>query len=427
MKYLLLIFMWIPGLLFAQKIEMFGYFEPQLLLQRFGNSTFQLSSNKLRVDLQLNASKHVSFGANLNYISYHGKTEWNILDFLPSTIKAEVPDFTFQGAEINPYVLRYENKNILDNAYLRLSLKSVDFTIGKQQLSLGTGYVFNPTDVFNKKDLIDPTYEQPGHNAFRMDMSIKGNWGIAALYFPADNWKTSDLLFKIKGYLDHFDFSLIAIRKQWSYTDARLFNTVQMNFSSLKTNRQILGGDFAGELLGLGVWGEYAYNQVNLNDNDKRNYFDDFYNNPFLESIPDNPEPMSIPNEFYELVLGVDYTFDFQTYIMCEFYRNTLAKSDDKKYLFNDWMQFLFAETKSITQNQIYLDLQHPLTDLLNIGCSTITSLSDNSTGFIPTLTYNIYENVELIFIGNIYSGKTGTAYAKNLGNGAIIRARLYF
>ena len=31
--------------------------------------------------------------------------------------------------------------------------------MGKQQISLGTGYVWNPTDVFNIKELFDPTYE----------------------------------------------------------------------------------------------------------------------------------------------------------------------------------------------------------------------------------------------------------------------------
>jgi len=85
----------------------------------------------------------------------------------------------------------------------------------------------------------------------------------------------------------------------------------------------------------------------------------------------------------------MDYTFDFQTYIMCEFYRNTSAKSDYKRYNFNDWMQLLSAETKSITRDQVYLFVQHPLTDLINIGTSYIISLSDNSSAFIPMVTYN--------------------------------------
>jgi hypothetical protein len=60
----------------------------------------------------------------------------------------------------------------LDNIYLRTSFQLFDFTIGKQPISLGTGYAWNPLDIFNRKDLIDPTYEQAGINALRMEIPV---------------------------------------------------------------------------------------------------------------------------------------------------------------------------------------------------------------------------------------------------------------
>ena len=60
----------------------------------------------------------------------------------------------------------------LDNIYLRTSFQRFDFTIGKQPISLGTGYAWNPLDIFNRKDLIDPTYEQAGINALRMEIPV---------------------------------------------------------------------------------------------------------------------------------------------------------------------------------------------------------------------------------------------------------------
>ncbi|MCD6115921.1 hypothetical protein J7K93_02810 [bacterium] len=417
------LFYFLPA--FSQQVEVFGYFEPQLMLAKIGNDFYQLSSNKLRVDLQLKASDNVSFGANFNYITYHGKTKWDILKFLPESVAAEAPTLNLFGYETNPYIMPYKNRNFLDNAFVKLSFKYADFTIGKQQLSIGTGYAWNPTDVFNKKDVIDPTYEQPGHNAFRMDLPIKGDFGITAIYAPTEDWHDTDILVKLKGRFSHFDFSFLGSQKHWAYTDARIVDPIAMNFYKMNTKRHILGADFAGELFGFGVWGEYAYNKVKIDDQEKQTYLDAF--SPLLAVSSYPYQSMEIKQDYYELVMGFDYTFDFQTYIMCEYYRNTSAKSDYKHYNFNDWMQYLSAETKSITRDQVYIFVQHPLTDLINISTSCIISLSDNSSAVIPMVTYNVFENVDLSLFVNYYFGKEGTAYAGNLGNGGIFRARVYF
>ncbi len=422
---IILILCFFSAVSWSQEIEIFGYFESQLMGANINNEFMQLASNKLRVDMQLQASGNVSFGANFDYITYHGKTKWNILEFLPESVTAEAPTLNYLGYEINPYILPYENRNFLDNAFVKLSFKFADFTVGKQQLSMGTGYVWNPTDVFNKKDVIDPTYEQPGHNAVRVDLPIKNDFGLTAIYAPTEDWKNTDVLLKLKGHLLHFDFSLLAIQKNWSFTDSRIFDPIGLDFFKVNTKRQILGADFAGELFGVGVWGEYTYNEVKTKENEKIKYDEAFSVLGLMSQYP--YQPMNVPQEYYELVLGMDYTFDFQTYIMCEFYRNTSAKQDHQKYNFNNWMHYFLAEKKSIAQDQVYFFVQHPLTDLINIGSSYIFSISDNSSAIIPMLTYNVFENVDLSVFGNIYLGKEKTAYASNLGNGGMARMRVYF
>ena len=266
---------------------------------------YQLYTNKLRVDLKSTLSDNITFAANFDYITYHGKTKWNILDFLASSITSTVPD----GMEPF-YVIPFSNRHFLDNAYIKLAFKHFDLTVGKQQISLGTGYGWNPTDVFNIKDPLDPTYEQPGHNAVRLE---------------------------------------------------------NMNFLESPERRQLLGASTAGELLGLGVWAEYGYN--------------------WMENSKD----------FYELVVGADYTFDFQTYVMVEYYRNTLGKTNYEQYNLNDWMRLFVQEQKAVSRDQIYSFIQHPATDLLNVGISTIFSISDKSLALVPTLNYSLSENVEIM------------------------------
>lgn len=375
-----------------EKVELFGYFESQIMGAKVKSEFYQLFSNKLRVDLKSSLSDNITFAANFDYITYHGKTTWNILDFLAPNIVSEVPE----GMEAF-YVLPFSDRYFLDNAYIKISFKYFDITVGKQQISLGTGYAWNPTDVFNIKDLLDPTYEQPGHNAMRLDVDLGSSYTLTTLFSPEDTLGNSAKLIQFKGRISHFDYHLIAIEKLWRFHDYTQFDYENMIFLELPEKRQLLGASTAGELLGLGVWVEYAYNWMEFSE------------------------------DFYELVVGTDYTFDFQTYIMIEYYRNTLGKTDSEQYNLNDWMRLMTMEQKTISRDQIYVFIQHPATDLLNAGLSTIYSISDSSIALVPTLNYSLSDNVDIFAYLNLNFGKEGKLFSKNMGNGGLIRVRVYF
>jgi len=372
----------------AQEVDIFGYFEPQFNLIYLDDGYYQLQSNKLRVDLKSNPSETIEFGANFDWIVYHGKRDWNFWDFIPKEVTSSVHPYRKPR-----YRFTYDDRSFLDNAYLRLSFPSFDLMVGKQQISLGTGYAWNPTDVFNFKDIMDPTYEQPGHNAFRIDLPLKDGFSLLALYSPESTWENSGKLLRLKGRRGHFDFSITGTETEWGVTDYEhaFFNL----FTTHK--RRLLGGDFVGELLGLGVWGEGAYNFVG-----------DF-------------------EDFWELLVGGDYTFDSELYLMLEFYHHSLAKSDYRQYDLNDWLRFFYQEQKSLTRYQVFCLIQYPVTDLLNIGGSTLVSVSDGSIALVPTALYSLHENVELTLIGNINVGKEGKAYGTSQGHSLLLRSRVYF
>ena len=369
----------------AQEVDIFGYFEPQFNLIYLDDDYYQLQSNKLRVDLKSNPSETIEFGANFDWIVYHGEREWNYWDFLPEGVTS-----LYHPQRRGRYRFSFQDRTFLDNAYLRLSFPSFDLMVGKQQISLGTGYAWNPTDVFNFKDLMDPTYEQPGHNALRIDCSLGNAFSLLALYSPESNWEESGKLLRLKGRWGHFDFSVIGTETEWTITDY---------YTSIATQkrRRLVGGDFAGELLGLGVWAEGAYNFVG-----------DF-------------------EDFWELLVGGDYTFDSELYLMLEFYHHSLGKSDYRQYDLNDWLRFFYQEQRSLTQNQAYWFVQYPATDLLKIGGSTLISLSDGSIALVPTVLYSFHENIEFTLIGNISIGKDGKAYGSSQGHSLLVRSRVYF
>jgi hypothetical protein len=392
MKRLAWLFLFITGINAQENIEIFGYFESQFSGTSLKGEFFQLFTNKLRVDLQSDVSDRVTVGANFDYITYNGKTEWNILDFLVSDLTTDVPIALRQL-----YSFRFSDEIFLDNAFVKLRFEHFDATIGKQQISLGTGYAWNPTDVFNIKDLLDPTYEQPGHTALRLDLPLGLRYTLTAIYAPEDNWRRSIKLLQLKAGIAHFDYELLYIQRYWQFTDFKNFDLNNGGFGGSLEKRQLFGLTTSGELIGLGVWAEYAFNK------------------------------MSVSKDFHEGVVGLNYTFDFQTYLMIEYYRNTLGKSSRQNYDLNDWMRFFTVEQKAISRDQIYLFLQHPATDLLSAALSAIYSWNDGSIALVPTLVYNFTQNVDITAYLNINYGNDGAVYGAKNGNAGLMRIRVYF
>jgi len=373
-------------------LELFGYFESQAMGAVIEERLNQVFMNKLRVDFNYAPSDRVTFAANFDYITYHGKTEWNILQFLAPNITDAIPE---EMAEF--YTIPFQDRQFLDNAYIKLAFRRFDLTIGKQQVSLGSGYVWNPTDVFNIKDVLDPAYEQPGHNAIRLDLPLGNAGGLTALYSPEDTWNHSSKLIQFKARIPRFDVSLIAIETLWRFHDYTAFDMNAFGFLEQPEKRRVLGGSLEGELFGLGLWSEYGH------------------------SLMENSE------HFYELVVGMNYTFDFQTFFMMEYYRNTLAKSDYHQYTLNDWMRYFAAEQKAVARDQIYTLIQHPVSDFIELGLMSIVSITDGSLALVPTFNWSFSENLDIMAYANVNFGREGRAYSKMTGSGGLIRARVYF
>jgi len=362
-----------------------GYFEPQLSAMYFNDEYLQLNSNKLRIDVTSDLNDNIRFTGNYNYINYNGTTDWNLLDFMPNRLSNIIPD-----SLRNLYALLYENKDELDNAYIRMYVSRFTFTVGRQQISVGSGYAWNPTDLFNTKDILDPTYEQPGVNGIRLDAGLFFNNTISLFYSPEYNWEESGKLIRFSGTALHFDYALLA-------GEIKQANSDYLNFCFSTERRRMYGFDLNGQLFGLGCWSENAYNN------------------------------MDSTNDFWENIVGIDYTFSSGWYVMAEYLYSETGKKKTSEYDINDWMRYLSTEIKSISRSQIYGYTLYPLTDLINIGGSVIYSPVDHSSLFIPTVEYSIDDNLMLTCFGSIYTGQDGSMYSHKMGQGGIIRLKAYF
>lgn len=370
----------LSGIVTAQDVDVFGYFESQINAQTIRDKAWIMQSNKLRLDLQKRLSDRVLFGANANFLIYHGATDFNALDLIPVAKPYPLlPDSLFKFV--------YEDTIYIDNAYMQLNLDMADVTIGKQQLSFGTGYAWNPTDIFNSKSLIDPTYEQTGHNAVRIDVPLGTKASVTGIWATGKDFSTSDYYGRLKFLLGHFEFAGIAGGKE-----------IESEFVPRRI--KIYGGDVVGELIGLGVWAEGVWRD----------------------------EGWSQLTDHVELVTGADYTFSFQTYVLGEFYYSDrfIQGWKNTRYSFYEWLYLMTGDIKNMAHRYGFLYVEHPATDLINVGFSAIGNFDDNSVMFNPQMTWYPFQDVEITAIASLGIGAGDTEYGAFDPSG-FVRARMSF
>jgi len=377
------------------QVDFFGYFESEFDQIKIEENTYNFGYNKLRLDMEARPSEQILIGANLNVQQFFGQRTWDLFDFLPDGIW----DRTFGETLINEFPYHIPDTLFLDNVYLRASFSRFDVTVGKQQIALGTGYAWNPTDIFNQKDLLDPSYENPGINAVRVEIPLGHRSLIDLIVTPESGWNISRRFIQFKMGLGSFDLMSMAGAFQWDRTGIEL-DTLNMYMpiqeSVISTERQMLGGAMVGELFGLGLWAEGAWNKLKEE------------------------------NDYVEFLAGFDYTFDFQTYLMVEFYHNGSGIHKEEELLFNDYLYYLNGETHSLMQDYSFVYLNHPLADLLTIGVFGIVNFNDESYVINPQLEWNAFENVNISLLISYFEGKKDSEFGLQ-DWGWRLRVRAYF
>ena len=347
MNYLIIVLF--PVIAFTQ-VDIFGYYETEYDHIQLANKSYNFSYNKLRLDLESRPGENVKISANINFRLFNGKTEFNIFDFLP------MDSGEINGETISSLSEPLLDEMYLDNIYLRTSLQLFDFTIGKQPISLGTGYAWNPLDIFNQKDLIDPTYEQAGINALRMEIPIM-NWGTLDIIIEPDStWDMSSKLIQLKSSLSSFDFSL---------NGGNQYHLIPSGESSYAYDDVFFGGgSFVGEFWEFGLWGETLWS-------------------------------LDADNNFGEVVFGMDHTFNNGFYLMAEYFHNSLG-AEKNKVTFDHYLYNFSGETHSLMQNYFFAMGMYNLTDYISGSLFIYGNLDDQSFILAPQLNWDAFEDVTL-------------------------------
>ncbi|NQU05329.1 MAG: hypothetical protein HQ568_04485 [Calditrichaeota bacterium] len=345
---------------YVMAVDISGYYE-NTLLPEYSDRTDEgiLDASKLRLDFRTGGSgNELEFKGNINVIAYHTDVNLDITPYLPEIVADTLAD---RGIPVT--MILEKNRIFLDNAYLTWRSGSFRIRAGIQQLTWGPGYSFNPTDLFHQKNLLDPTYEKEGVTALRLDY----HWGIGGeitgIYAPNGRLEESGFALRAATHISKIGYDIALTAHQ--VNDSTSIDPV--TYQIRHQRRRALGLDFSGELLGMGVWFEGNYNDMEKED------------------------------DFIRAVAGFDYTLENGLYLMFEGLYNERAE-DTTPYPAYDWLEYIYFG-EPVARNRFLAGVKKDLSDLVD-GSLYWFGGTDGSMALSPRLDASIAQNADLTLFG---------------------------
>ncbi|MCP4197387.1 MAG: hypothetical protein GY762_09575 [Proteobacteria bacterium] len=398
-------------------VRIHGSFENQLtgmLINQYQSDSPHLVLNnytRLRVDLDVDLPGGLKLRSDVVALLYVGETRVKMVDLIPEqTIDDLYPHWSaiFNESHGNEYHV-FGNQYYIDNVYLKIPVSTLLFIVGKQPLEQGAGYVWNPTNVFNEKKLLDPTYEQVGIIAGRLILPI-GDIASFDLVAVPNNKFTSWIgggrasLRISRLSLSAATYVTQAERTDWEGSIDRAAEAGLDPASAVhvsRAQRVMVGGDAVLDIKGVRIWAEGAYN--------------------FVE------DKQGAPDDWWELVAGMEYFFPFETHIMVEYFHYSLGpRQRGGTYSFNSWMGFFSNDLLMLGTDFLFEAIDHPVADFWIVGLSSFQSLSDFSASIMADVRWEFVQDAELWFLIAVNIGDDEDFLSATEGQGWL-RLRVFF
>jgi hypothetical protein len=374
------------------QIALNGYLESELSTQIMADEGINLGHYKMRFDMEADALENVRIFFNAENQSYFGQTFFDLSKFYPGTLDS----LNRAMLTMMPYFMR-DSLSIM-NMYGIYNTKKIELTLGRQPLAFGTGYAWNPVDVFNHKDFLDPSSELRGVDAVRLRWQILNRLSLDGVYRLGSIPDNSDAFLEMKWGIGSLDISVLASNNlihslryqavssslfdpsmfEFPVLDSSIFNNLFPIFYYPKINFQLVerkqyGLTFSTELMGMGIHGEYGHNtELNRIDDTKRTY--------------------------QQWLLGLDYTFNNGLYFMYEWMKNENGLSSIDDLDIQRYLQYMSGEHLSLFRNYSFINLSYGLKIPVVLNTFAIFNHDDISFTITPSAQWTL--NDYLVFNG---------------------------
>jgi len=270
----------------------------------------------------------------------------------------------------------------LDRMNIKVALPWLDITLGRQAVTFGKAYFWNPLDVFLsfKSIQMDRDYKR-GVDGIRLDLPLGLYSGVNLLYVAGKeiyfdesfahtrldtniSWYGSALLVRYFTKLKEWDLSFQAGKVYGGYHT---------------------GGGMTGELGPLEFRMEAAY----------------FFSLKQI-ALP-NPLPDLLLEDYLTAVLGIGHRFKNGLLVEIEVFLNGRAQTE---YLESALLRLVHGSNDHLSTRLLGTMLSYDFLPIINSRLVWVYSLSDRSSLFQPSLSISLTDESDLILGGNICLGE---------------------
>jgi hypothetical protein len=273
----------------------------------------------------------------------------------------------------------------IDRLYLDWNYKEVQLTLGRQRIAWGTSWVWNPTDIFNPQSVLDFDYEErPAVDAFHLQYYTGAVSKVEAAFKPAKEKKNIIAAGLISNNFSNYDFNIIG---------------------GVKKEKWFTGFSWAGDIYGAGFRGEFILNQGRKTNVQFTN----------LTLGSDNP--------YYSFVLSGDYTFQNSFYIHTEVLHNSIGI---KRYTLLYQKPAIDFGLLTAARWSVYQEFAYDFHPLIRGSVFGIFNTDDKSLAIVPSVSYSVITNLDLILLVMYFHGDAFTEYG-SYGSTVFFRAKYSF
>lgn len=316
-----------------------------------------------RLDFRWQPKGVFSFHAGARNLLNYGQIVQDFYPFLADTSATDggFLNMTRLWVSDTSYFL-YSN---IDRLNIKLRLKKLEITVGRQRINWGINLVWTPNDIFNSFNYFDFDYvERPGCDAVLLEY-FTGFTSSLQLAFKVDSRDsiTSALMYKFNKW--NYDFQFLG---------------------GVMTGDAVVGAGWSGDIKGAGFNGELSY-------------FHDIDN--FTDTCG-------------VLVgsIGVNYTLRNGLFMHASYLYNSDGTADpagQDEVLASS--RQINAKNFTLARHAVFGHLSYPITPLIKVDVSSIFNPNDRS-GFVgPSLDISLTDNMSLFFIGQLFWGDPKTEY----------------
>ena len=242
----------------------------------------------------------------------------------------------------------------IDRLFFTYAREKWELSLGRQRINWGRTYIWNPNDLFNTYSYLDFDYEErPGTDAVRFQYFTGYASGIELAIAPQGSWDESVTAFLWRFNRWNYDFQILGgnIREDWA-----------------------LGLAWAGSIRGWGFKGEMTYFRPRVNAMNR--------------------------SGFLNATIGFDYIFPSSLQVQGEFLYNGNWRSNLNPAIL--LIEPLPATNLFPAREVVFLGANYQLHPLISLGFSNILAPGEKFYIFVPSMTFSLVENLDLLITAQI-------------------------